>query len=406
MARVSLCGMSPASSTASPTTFMMRPSVPSPTGTAIGWPLSVTSWPRTRPSLESIATERTVDSPRCWATSSTSRRPWLVVSMALRIAGRWPSKCTSTTGPMTWVIRPTLLSMGRPRKLQRLGAGDDLDQLLGDHRLAGAVVGERLAADHVAGIAGGIVHRRHLRAVERGGVLQERAEDLHRDIARQQRVQDVLGLGLELVSRATERRAGIAVEQWRNDLLRGRDLGDHRAEAREEQGADVELEVIESRNDLVGDALGMLEAQRAGAAQIDQLDDLLGKLPAQLVITLAADAEELDLLAISRKRGGALAGGAHDRGIERAAQAALGGADQKHMDVVAAAAPQKPRCGLQAADAGGDVAQNLLHAGRIGPRRFGRRLGAAQLRRRDHLHGLGDLLRRLGGGDPVAKVFE
>ena len=40
---------------------MMRPSVPSPTGTAIGWPVSVTSWPRTSPSLVSIATVRTVE---------------------------------------------------------------------------------------------------------------------------------------------------------------------------------------------------------------------------------------------------------------------------------------------------------------------------------------------------------
>ena len=40
--RVSLCGTVPASSTGSPTTFMMRPSVPSPTGTAIGLPVSVT----------------------------------------------------------------------------------------------------------------------------------------------------------------------------------------------------------------------------------------------------------------------------------------------------------------------------------------------------------------------------
>ena len=42
----------PASSTASPTTFMMRPKVSSPTGTAIGSPVSTTSWPRTRPSVE------------------------------------------------------------------------------------------------------------------------------------------------------------------------------------------------------------------------------------------------------------------------------------------------------------------------------------------------------------------
>ena len=39
----------PASSTGSPMTFMMRPSVPSPTGTEIGAPVSVTSCPRTRP---------------------------------------------------------------------------------------------------------------------------------------------------------------------------------------------------------------------------------------------------------------------------------------------------------------------------------------------------------------------
>ena len=38
-----------ASSTASPITFMMRPKVSSPTGTAIGSPVSTTSWPRTRP---------------------------------------------------------------------------------------------------------------------------------------------------------------------------------------------------------------------------------------------------------------------------------------------------------------------------------------------------------------------
>ena len=34
------------------------------------------------------STVRTVDSPRCWATSSTRRLPWFLVSSALRIAGR------------------------------------------------------------------------------------------------------------------------------------------------------------------------------------------------------------------------------------------------------------------------------------------------------------------------------
>src|SRR5215813_13664433 len=175
MARVSEALIGPASSTGSPTTFMMRPSVPSPTGTAIGRPVSVTSWPRTRPSVASIAIVRTVDSPRCCATSSTRRLLPFLVSSELRIAGRWPSNCTSTTAPMTWVTRPItlavvaitlypsipILSRVSIRPLDRLGAGDDLDQLLGDHGLAGAIVDQRLLADHLAGIAGGVVHCRH-----------------------------------------------------------------------------------------------------------------------------------------------------------------------------------------------------------------------------------------------------
>ena len=45
-------------------------------------------------------------SPRCCATSRTRRLPWLSVSSALRISGRCPSNCTSTTAPMTCVMRP------------------------------------------------------------------------------------------------------------------------------------------------------------------------------------------------------------------------------------------------------------------------------------------------------------
>ncbi len=102
----------PRSSTGSPMTLMMRPSVSGPTGTVIGAPVSVAGWPRTRPSVESMATVRTVFSPRCCATSSTSRLPWFSALSAFRIAGSSPSNCTSTTAPRTWVILPTeLLAM-------------------------------------------------------------------------------------------------------------------------------------------------------------------------------------------------------------------------------------------------------------------------------------------------------
>ena len=78
-----------------------------PTGIMMGLPVSRTSMPRMRPSVESMATARTVDSPRCWATSSTrlsglSEMLGLLTVMALRIRGNWPGgKSTSTTGPMT-----------------------------------------------------------------------------------------------------------------------------------------------------------------------------------------------------------------------------------------------------------------------------------------------------------------
>src|SRR5436190_16609995 len=101
---------------------------------------------------------RTVDSPRCCATSSTRRLPPFLVSIAFRMAGRYPSNCTSTTAPMTCVMRPVWLAGVAIKSLLRilnllttvsliappshgLGAGDDFNQLLGDHGLTGSVVG-------------------------------------------------------------------------------------------------------------------------------------------------------------------------------------------------------------------------------------------------------------------------
>ena len=88
------------------------------------------------------------------------------------------------------------------RRLHRLGAGDDLDQFLGNHRLARSVIGQRLLANHFAGVSGGIVHRRHLRTVEGCHVLHQGAENLHRDVARQEFLEDVLLLRLVFVDRA------------------------------------------------------------------------------------------------------------------------------------------------------------------------------------------------------------
>src|SRR5690242_520571 len=110
--------------------------------------------------------------------------------------------------------------------LHRLGTRDDFDQFLGDHRLAGAVIDQRLLADHLTGVARGVVHRGHLRAVERGVVLEQRAEDLHGDVARQEAGEDLVLLRLVLIERSRAGIGGRRLDDKRNDLLRSRDLRD------------------------------------------------------------------------------------------------------------------------------------------------------------------------------------
>src|SRR5690242_10425583 len=398
MARVPSDLIGPASSIGSPMTFMMRPSVPSPTGTAIGCPVSVTCWPRTRPSVASIAIVRTVDSPRCCATSRTRRLLPFLVSSELRMAGRWPSNCTSTTAPMTWVTRPIWLAavainlsfdpnliscFGSPS--DRLGAGDDLDQLLGDHGLTGAVVNQCLLADHFARVAGGVVHRAHLRAVERGVVLKQRAEDLGGEIARKQRLENLVLFGLVFVGRR-RRLAVLLLHFQRNELLGRWNLGDDRPEAGEEQRADVELACLETGNDLVCDVLGIVEAKLPHAAQIDVLDNLLLELPAQLIVAFAPDAEELDFLAFGHQLCGALARQTHDRGVEGPAKTALAGADQQQVHLVPASAGQQRGGAGRTCCRACDVGDHRFHLFGKRPARFGGGLRAAQLGGGYHLH--------------------
>ena len=190
-----------------------------------------------------------------------------LVSSAFRIAGRWPSNCTSTTAPMTWVMRPIWLAgvamnsllriLSRHRQLTCCQSASAPEMIsissLVIMRLTGAVVDHRLLADHVAGVAGGVVHRAHLRAVHEA-VFSSSARKICTAMLRgSSSVEDLVLVRLVFVGR---RRAGIRGRRFhhrRDDLLRGRDLRDHRLEARVEQRADVELAGLEQRDDLLGD---------------------------------------------------------------------------------------------------------------------------------------------------------
>jgi len=61
----------------------MRPSVPLPTGTVIGWPVFVAMAPRRTPSVADMATQRTQLLPSCCWTSSVMACPSL---------DAWPSE--------------------------------------------------------------------------------------------------------------------------------------------------------------------------------------------------------------------------------------------------------------------------------------------------------------------------
>jgi len=91
----------------SPMTFIILPRVSGPTGTMMGLPVSFTSCPLTRPSVESKAIVRTLFPPKCWATSRTKRCCVPCTSRAFKIGGSSPSNYTSTTAPMTWDTFPT-----------------------------------------------------------------------------------------------------------------------------------------------------------------------------------------------------------------------------------------------------------------------------------------------------------
>src|SRR6476659_5467069 len=123
----------------------------------------------------------------------------------------------STTGPMTRAMRPvpaepawaafsvtvavmsvSLSALGSGGG-QRVGSADDLADLLGDLGLAGLVGQPGVQADEVGRVVGRRLHGALPGGLLAGRGLQQAVEDAAADVARQQRVEDGLDAGLELV---------------------------------------------------------------------------------------------------------------------------------------------------------------------------------------------------------------
>jgi hypothetical protein len=128
-------------------------------------------------------------------------------------------------------------------------------------------------------------------------------------------------------------------------------------------------------------------------------------LPAQDIVALAANGQDLDRLALRNELGGMVTRQARDGGIEATGQAAFTGGDHQQMHLVSTrAAEQHGGVFLPIID-GAQRRQNLAHAFGIGTGSLRCFLGTAELGRRHHLHGLGDLLGRFDRVDPVLEVL-
>ena len=108
---------------------------------------------------------------------------------------------------------------------------------------------------------------------------------------------------------------------------------------------------------------------------------------------------------LSPKDAGAIMKRARNLLAADAAEAAFGGHDDEQMHIVFPG-PDQQAGGVLLIGAPVQVGEQAIHAFRKRTRGRRRLLGPAQFGGGHHLHGLGDLARRLDRGDTIAEVFE
>src|ERR1700730_18370360 len=152
-------------------------------------------------------------------------------------------------------------------------------------------------------------------------------------------------------------------------------------------------------NDFAADRFSITDTDGADGTQIDHFNDLAPELPAQDIVALLADTKEVNRLTLGDKRKRGVTSKSRDGRIERATKTALGSADNQQINGIAPAAIEESWNAPARPNRGGKICQHSVHPLSVGPCRFSRSLRAAQLRRRNHLHCLGDLLCRFDGGN-------
>src|SRR5439155_24946946 len=149
------------------------------------------------------------------------------------MAGSWPAgNSMSTTGPVIWITRPVAAGAAVAIVMSswpsaRLGARRDFDHLAGDVRLANLVIGERQVLDELLGVLGRVLHRDHPARFLARLRLEDGLEEAHRDVAREELLQDGRRVRLEEELVAGDP-LGVLGRAHRQDLVERRLLHERR----------------------------------------------------------------------------------------------------------------------------------------------------------------------------------
>ena len=258
--------------------------------------------------------------------------------------------------------------------------------------------------DQVVRVGGGVFHGRHPRPLFGGVRLQQDPPELEIQVFGDEGREDFLARGLiNIVGRCAESLrigvrdlAGGNREEGIDDDL----LLDDRLEFVEHDVHPVVGPAEEPRGEGRDDLPGVLETERPEDADVLRVDRVT--VFREEIGTLPPDADQLHvsgpvLFAVLRLDVGDR--GLDDVRVEGAAQAPVRGHDHDRHFFRRTDGEERVRRDV---DDGRQVPEDAFHGARVGSRRHHPVLGAAQLRRGDHLHRLGDLLGALDAADPAA----
>ncbi|KAF3796772.1 hypothetical protein EJ110_NYTH01070 [Nymphaea thermarum] len=316
-------------------------------------------------------------------------------------------------------------------------AGHDLEDLAGDLGLPLAVVGDGERALQLDGVIRGVAHSGHSGGEFAGQRLLQRPEDLAVKVEREQRVENLHGVLLELEDRRELRRRqpddvtldseltllggqaeelvlggidAVAIDvadlSFRGERQESVDHG-LRFHEGDELGVE-ELDLVDvladkQGEDVVRDCLSLL-SRRKGPDLQEAVDRDVGTA-VEVGVALLSDGDDGEVEAKAAELGDAGLGLLDDIVVEAAAEATVAGNDDEG-DLPDGADSRERDVDVVGLELLVDVVEDLDESLREGATVHHGLLGSPDLRGRHQLHGLRDLLRVLDGFDSSTELAE